>query len=404
MIKMKIFIVAAFVCLISACNFPMSNSPEPSPTGIENPGMVPTSTEIPATATFTPVPTATLAPVPVTPQISIGPDNFPENVNPLTGLNVPDPALLNRSPLAVKIQIFPRGQRPPIGVSLADIVYDYYQNNGLSRFHAIFLGNDVQQVGPIRSARLLDGQLVSMYKSIFAFGGADRRILNKLYNTSVANRMVVEGYGNCPPLCRVDPNGYNYLVTNTSDLSNFASQQGIPNERQNLNGMFFSTVPPEGGQPGSQLSVRYSISAYTRWDYDPNLGRFLRLQDTNEAPEGVVEGFAPLFDQLTGQQIAADNVVVLFATHEFLSGSVPGKNEIVEINLSSSGPAVAFRDGLRYDVTWNTMGDSSPLFLTFPDGSLYPFKPGNTWFQVVGQSSTSEIQEGNLSRFQSNFP
>ncbi len=55
--------------------------------------------------------------------------------------------------------------------------------------------------------------------------------------------------------------------------------------------------------------------------------------------------------------------------------------------LDGTGQAYAIRDGLFYEVTWNRPAKDSVLYLTFPDGSLYPFKPGNTWFQVVGETT-----------------
>ena len=80
-----------------------------------------------------------------------GPTNFPANVDPLTGLVVSNPGLLDRRPIAIKVNIVPRSSnRPPWGLSYADIVYDYYHNDGYSRFHAIFYGSDAKLVGPIR--------------------------------------------------------------------------------------------------------------------------------------------------------------------------------------------------------------------------------------------------------------
>ena len=104
---------------------------------------------------------------------------------------------------------------------------------------------------------------------------------------------------------------------------------------------------------------------------------------------GVI--YEALIDPLTGDQIAADNVVVLLASNKFTPGSKPGKSEIVEITLSGSGQAFAFRDGQIFDVMWHRPEDNSVLFLTFPDGSPFSFKPGNTWFEVIGQSSKIEI-------------
>ena len=214
----------------------------------------------------------------------------------------------------MKVQLFPRGQRPPSGVSAADIVYDYYQNFGLTRLHAIFLGRNAETVGPVRSARLLDQSLVSMYQSIFAFGSAEQRTYSRLFGSDIGNRLVVEGQANCPPMCRVDPNGKNELVANTSELSKYASERGVDNTRQNLGGMYFNQTTPPGGQAGTQASIRYSISAYLLWDYNPQTGRYLRYQDTAEAQDASLENVAALVDRQTNEQIAADNVVVVFRT------------------------------------------------------------------------------------------
>jgi hypothetical protein len=343
--------------------------------------VTPTATQAPPTATATTAPTAT-------PQ-AYGPDNFPADVNPLTGLQVSDTSLLDRRPLAVKVQMFPRGQRPPWGVSLADIVYDFYQNFGATRFNAIFYGHDASQVGPIRSGRMLDRDIVQMYQAIFAFGSADQRILNYLYNSSIGDRMIIPGPSACPPLCRIDPNGFNYLVADTEKITQYAEENNINNERQDLNGMSFDPTLAEGGADAGQVFVRYNFSNYNRWDYDEASHRYLRFQET-ENDEGNGESYAPLLDRLNDQQIAADNVVILFATHDFAFNTRPGQNEIVDIRLSGSGSAYAFRNGQGYELRWNRPTPDATLFLTFPDGEPYPYKPGNTWYQVIGQSSQVE--------------
>jgi hypothetical protein len=335
-----------------------TDTPAPSP-------IAATETAIP-TDTATPEPTSTDAPV------AYGPANFPDNINPLTGQEVSNPAILNRRPLSVKVQIFPRGQRPPMGVSKADIVYDYYQNSGMTRLHTIFLGKDSEQVGPIRSGRLLDIELVSMYQSIIAFGSADRRVLNRFFNSDFANRILLEGYGKCPPMCRTDPNGFNYLVANTQEISIYANENNIDNSRQDLSGMYFTEMIPTGGQAITQALIRYSISAYNRWDYDASSGRYLRFQDTTEAQDQEGEVLAVMTDKNNGEQVASENVIIIFVPHQFAFNTSAGLNEIVDILLEdgSSGDAVAMRDGMLYDVQWSRPSKNSVLILTFPDGTL----------------------------------
>jgi len=390
----RILMAVLAVLLLTACT---GNSlPESTATEMPTPQPSDTPTNTPEPPTSTPLPTltpTTAATVTSTP-VAYGPGNYPANVDPLTGMSAADSKLLARRPVSVKIQIFPRGQRPPWGASLADIVYDYYQNSGMTRFHAIFLGTNAEQVGPIRSGRLFDKQLVSMYKSILAFGGADRRILSTFLNSDFANRLVLEGYNNCPPMCRIEPNGSNFLVANTEEITKYAEKKKISNEPQDMGGMTFHSIAPAGSRSGVQLSVRWSISAYARWDYDAASGRYLRFQDTQEDQQGTNEAYAPLIDRLTGKQIAADNVVVLLIPHQYAFSTKPGNGEIIDIVMGTTGYAFAFRDGQFYEVRWNRSTKDSVLALTFPDGKPYPFKPGNTWFEVVGQSS-QVLDKGN---------
>jgi hypothetical protein len=363
----------------------------------------PTATEI--INTPTPLPTETQLPV----LERFGPSDFPENVNPLTGLYVPIPENLQRRPVAVKVNIVPRrNNRPPWGLSYADIVYEFFQNAGYSRFHAIFLSQDADLVGPIRSARMFDDALVRMYKSIFSYAGADPKIENRLLNSEYSSRLVreISFRSLCPPtpalpLCRFDPGGNNFLLGGTSQLHEYISNQGVQDSPQNLDGMLFQFEPPNGGSEALEIVTRYSIDMYNRWEYDPETGLYLRFQDNLLLNYGQTEQFVPLIDRLNDQQITSANVVIIFAEHSRIQ---PLPAEIIEINLTGSGKAYAFRDGEGYELLWQHPKSDDLLYLTFPDGSLYPFKPGITWFQIIGISSQVAQPEVNTWRFVYSFP
>jgi len=404
MLRITIFI-ALFFLFIAACTTDtppvrtVSENSAPQITPYDTATQIsvtPTLTEKPATSTPIPSPTANLTHKNTA-------ENTPKNINPLTGLTIDDPSLLDRRPIAVKVQIFPRGQRPPWGISLADIVYDYYQNNGVTRLTAIFYGNDAEQVGPIRSARLFDADIIKTYKTIFVFGLADWRIYQHLNRSSFADRLVVEKYGICPPLCRIDPEGYNHLVVDTAGLTKYADENGIPNERPKLDGMRFDPNPPVNGESAEHIFVRISYSAYNSWDYDPISKKYLRSQDTIEAlPEE--EQLEPLIDQLTGEQITADNVVIMLLPHKFAYQTQAGKGELFNVRFTGNGEAYAFRDGLKYHLHWKRSDNHAPLELTFPDGTVYAYKPGNTWYQLIGKTSKVETFEDGTSRFEFNVP
>ena len=405
----KYFITAMILTfLLMGCN--QINPPETTIPTLQpivstvTPSPLPTDTTTP---TFTPTVTETSTPTETPTPAAYGPTNFPENIDPLTGIAVADPDLLDRRPVAIKVNIVPRSSnRPPWGLSFADIVYDYYHNDGYSRFHAIFYGDDAELVGPIRSGRLLDYELVHMYQSIFAYGSADVLINQRLLNSDFSNRIVLEGTtSSCPPtdtapLCRYEPTTYDFLLGGTSALSAYVTNRGVENGRQNLEGMTFNPEVPAGGVTGSQLYVRYSGDNYTRWDYKPSSGQYLRYQDS-VYDTGQGEDYLPLTDRLNDKQISAANVVVILARHEYYQQP---PNEIIDILLSGSGTAYAFRDGQMYKVQWNRPSTNSVLTLSNPDGSNFPYKPGKTWFQVVGVSTQASQQNDDTWRFNFLFP
>ena len=74
-------------------------------------------------------------------------------------------------------------------------------------------------------------------------------------------------------------------------------------------------------------------------------------------------------------------MVILYAIHDLYG---PG---IYDILLSGSGDALAFRDGQAFKVEWQR-NNADVVSLTNPDGSPFPFKPGDTWFEVIGLKSS----------------
>jgi hypothetical protein len=403
-------IILALAFLLAGCGQIKNTPTAPVPTNpivlsTVTPSPLPTST---STATFTPTVTNTPLPTFTPTPIAYGPSNFPANVDPLTGSVVSNPSLLDRRPVAVKVNIVPRrSNTPPWGLSFADIVYDYYHNDGYSRFHAIFLGQDASLVGPIRSGRLLDYELVHMYQSIFAYGSADALINQRLLNADFSDRVILEGSSHpCPPsipsdpFCRFGPNEADILLGDTAMFSKLITSRGVSNGRQNLDGMTFHSDAPTGGAPGTQLIVRYSGDNYTRWDYDPISGKYLRFQDA-VYDTGQGEEYVPLTDRLTEKQLTASTVVVILVRHEYYQ-QPPA--EIIDILLSGTGTAYAFRDGQMYPVTWNRPSINSVLYLTNSDGTAFPFKPGSTWIQVVGEDTNAQDEGNGAWRFNFYMP
>jgi len=324
---------------------------------------------------------------------------FPE-INPLTGLTASSPALLNRRPVIVKVQNLPR-PRLQWGVSEADLVYEYYTEFGTTRFAAIFYGNSPAMVAPIRSARWMDMHLVRMYEGVLVFGSAYRELLEALLDSEFGERALIEHPNTCPAICRYDPNGKNYLMTDLTALDDYLIRLGIDNSRPDLDSMIFDQAVPGGGDPAQQLFAKFSAVVYNRWDYDPASGRYLRFSDIQNARSISEEQYEALIDQSSGRQIAVENVVMILAEYELLIQTET--SEVFDVALFGSGMAYLARDGRLYNVRWERPDANSPLRLFGQDGAPFPFKPGQTWFEVMGLH-TDITRSGDAWRFQHRMP
>jgi hypothetical protein len=336
-------------------------------------------------------------PTPGYPEGGFGPANMPVDINPLTGIST-DPGLLDRRPMIIKVSNLPRNVRPQFGLSRADLVYEYYTEEGTTRFAAIYYSRDAEQVGSIRSARFFDEHLINMYGGLFVFGSGDERILDRLYDSDFSDRLIVEWEADCPALCRPDPLT-NFLIADTAAVRAYVHAQRISDQRQDLEGMRFQIQAPGTGLSGEQVFVWYSAAIYNRWDYDPASARYFRNADAVNALDGRPEEYELLTDALTGEPVATDNVVILMMPHEFFSVSP----EIVEMQFEGTGPAYAFRDGQAYELVWNRPSRERVVSLSTLDGQPFPFKPGVTWFEVMGINSI--IRETDSAwRFEMRFP
>lgn len=320
---------------------------------------------------FTPT---TLFPRPV--DGAFGPVDFPLDVNPLTGLAVPDASVLQRRPIIGKISNGPALVRPQYGVGQADIVYEHYTEGGITRFSAIFYSQTPRRVGSVRSARLIDYELTEMYKGLLAFSGGSGGVELKLFGAEFAARAYKGVLYGPPYFWRDDeiPVPHN-MFFDPHALWDMAARDGHQ-QRPLLRGMAFHPEPQPGStDDGRRIDIRYRATRVI-WEYDAETGRYLRFADGE-----------PHFDAGTEAQVSAENVVIIYAGHYLTDiveaeyqGSVTWSSQIT---LWPQGHAELFRDGKRYAGDWVRLSRPDLLGLRTPDGELLYLKPGQTWFQVM---------------------
>ncbi len=303
-------------------------------------------------------------------------EEFAADVNPLTGLQVPDAAVLDRRPQVIKISNAPLLVRPQAGIGAADIVFEHYAEGGLTRFSAIYYSQSPNRVGSIRSARLIDLDLMPMFGGLLDFSGASTGVETLLNNSDFADRLFKGVLFGLPYYWRDEEIEVPHnMFMNPNAVWEKASEQGI-NQRPMLRGLSFSdVVPGDNTSVTTKIDIRYRATRVL-WTYDSTTGLYRRSADG--------QGH---FDANTMEQVTAANVVVIFADHQFTdiveSEFQGNKSYSISIDLMGEGDAVLFRDGQRYDGRWVRDNVNTIIGLRTKTGDILPLKPGQTWFQVM---------------------
>lgn len=312
---------------------------------------------------------------------------FDPGVNPLTGLPVPDPSILNRRPVMVKVSNWPREGRPHAGLSQADIVFEYFIGYQMNRFLAIYYGADVEPIGPVRSGRLVDAQLVNLYQGLLAYGNADPQV-EEVLNEALGSRAFAYKFLPCPPMCGALTHDATGVFADSAAMSVYAEAVGVDNQTPDLRGMLFSAESPASGEPGVNLRVEYANFSIMEWRFAAQTGDY-HLWEEAELPDGL--DLTPMTDRNNGEPIAFENLVVMTADYiEY----APTLHDIRIQDVRTPQPALLFRDGKVFRGSWRVPEPDRPIIFETTTGQSFPFKPGQTWIVIVGAGSGIQEEGG----------
>lgn len=386
-----LIVVSLLLTLLAACGeaetIPTPIAPPAAETAVVptlEPAAVPTEKPtLPPPPIVEPVITST--PVEAAEEIDEGPivlmtaEDFGDDRNPLTGELVEDPEDLEQRPLAIKISNSPPGQvRPQSGLNDAAIMVEHLAEGAVTRLTGIFYGNWPEKVGPVRSARLIDLELPAMYDAGLAYSGASVGVSQRLFSSDFRPRIIrsnTEGYYRSGEENR---DIEHTLYVNPEGLHNTLAETG-QNTPPNFNMvMAFTSEPPPGGTPATDLTIDY-IWETIEWKYDAENGRYYRWADGK-----------PIMDANYDEQASTANILILTPYHvqdgnicEQASAEGECVALSVQIQLWGSGPGILLRDGMQYPIYWHREGRND--LLTFSDGAgnPAPLQIGNSWFQIV---------------------
>ncbi|SDS06934.1 DUF3048 domain-containing protein [Actinopolymorpha singaporensis] len=277
--------------------------------------------------------------------------------SPFTGL--PMGGRAPKRVLAVKIDNVPAA-RPATGLSRADIVYVEPVEGGLARILAVFSSRMPATLGPVRSARESDIELLRQFgQPAFAYSGANSTVFSRLakaplYDVSPAHAGAAYFRGRSRPI----PHN---LYAKPGQLLARAPKASAARDI----GFRFGTQPA-GGRAATSHRVSYpSFRADFHWAAKQHRWRVAMDGTPMRATDGAPPGPATVVVQYTDIRRTA------------LKDSAGNFSPYTE--SVGSGRALVLRNGRAYDARWSRPRAAAGTSFTTGSGRPMTFAPGQTW-------------------------
>jgi len=278
----------------------------------------------------------------------------------------------NKQILVVKIDDT-NAAHPQIGVESADLVYVEQVEGGLTRLAAIYTSKLPPLIGPIRSARISDIELLAQFGRVgFAYSGAQSKMRPVI---AAANLENLSAERNPPSIYGKDPNRPGPV--------DMILKPDLLLERANANPKIrietaTASVFPFGDAPKGETNTAV---AKIKW---PSAKYELRWDSTNE--KWLIYFNEKPNIAANGEQLYADTAIIQIVS---ITPSIYGDKfgEITPFSKTTgSGKAVMLRDGLSYQISWQRNLETDLTTWKSEDGGVANFKPGRTWIFLTDKA------------------
>ena len=253
--------------------------------------------------------------------------------------------------------------RPQTGINDADIVYVLPVEGGLTRFMAVFSSHFPPVIGPVRSTRRDDLQLLRQFgRPAFAFSGAQGQLLPVVEKARIVDLYAGIAGGYYRDYQRIAP--YN-LFASTKILLREARGAS---KAHNI-GFRFGPAP-FGGRVTRSETVTYPSAKFS-FTWSARKHRWLVSMDGVPAKTS------------SGIRFSAATVVIqhtVVRKSGFLEYGVPPPFAV----STGHGTAIVLRNGKAYAARWSRPNWNGGTTFTTPSGKRMTFAPGQVWILLTG--------------------
>jgi len=262
-----------------------------------------------------------------------------------------------------------RASHPQIGLEDADLVYIEQVEGGLTRLAAVFSSKIPTRIGPVRSSRVSDIELLAQYGRVgFAYSGAQSKFRPVLAAANLEN-LSAERYS--PEIFTTDPTRVQpfAMVLRADLLLQLTADRGITLAQSKSMGWKFGGAP-DGGRAVSDIRMTWPASAYeAAWSEEENRWLLSFQGQPNIADSGV---------QLGASTLVIQKVLITPSIYKDKVGGVTPFSATV-----GTGTGYIARNGKIFPATWNRPTAESGTTWTNQAGEEIAFEKGQIWVALI---------------------
>jgi hypothetical protein len=273
--------------------------------------------------------------------------------------------------LVVKMDNTPRSE-PHAGLEDADVVYLEEVEGGLSRYAAVFSSKMPKTVGPIRSARISDIELLRQYgKVAFAYSGVQEKMLPVLAAADLFDVSADKGGTGY----RRDP-GWRPPDNLFGDPQVLLKRAAGSVTATDV-GFTFDDAVPAGGRAVKTVTTGFPATKVT-----------FTWSGTDHRWLAAMNGRATR--STTGDQLGGTTVIIQYCTvtrsiyHDVNDNYTPLTRSV------GSGTALVLRDGRAYTVQWSRASAADGTQWTM-NGQPFPLAAGQVWVLLVNKTRPATV-------------
>ena len=270
--------------------------------------------------------------------------------------------------LAVKIDDT-NAAHPQIGLEDADVVYIEQVEGGVTRLAAIFSSVIPERIGPIRSARISDIDILAQYGRVaFAFSGAQKKLLPVI---DAANLQNLGAQAQPPSIYTTDPNRVPpfAMVLRADLLMAKVVEKNYQITTANNVGWSFGDAP-QGGKPTESVIMHWPAARYSAaWSESQSRWLLSHNSESNVAESGIVLGPTTLVIQM---------VSITDSEYRDKVGGITPFSQTV-----GNGRGFILRDGKTFNALWSRASEGVGTTWTSSDGKEIKFAPGQIWVALT---------------------